>query len=346
MKNVIDIEDVAVGYRNRRRRVAVQKNINARLNQGELCCLLGANGTGKSTLLRTLCGFQERLAGEIFIHGRSLDKMTPQQMSRFVSVVLTGKITLNNATVYEVISYGRAPYTGFFGALSQHDRQIVHQAMEQVGILPFQSRYIHDLSDGERQKVMIAKALVQDTPVIILDEPTAFLDLPARVEMMQLLRHLAVDTGKAILMSTHDLDLALQVADRIWLMQKNSPMIIGSPEDLLMQNAFRPVFERNGVSFDNRTGLFRVLQQHEQSVKVNGHGFEYVMLRRALSRNGIAIDKCSSNDLCIEVCDRHSLPFRLFCKEEKLLDTRSVEEMVKMTKQYMKSKAVTGKNQL
>ncbi len=214
-KEVVRMHNVTIGYRNK----VVGEGLDGCIRRGELTCLIGSNGLGKSTLLRTLAGFQPPLAGQVTWHDggtwRSLQAMTKAQLATLVSVVLTERPDVQHMTVGEVVGLGRMPYTGFFGTLSSADQKVVEEALSLVGISDFASRMIDALSDGERQKVMIAKALAQQTPVILLDEPTAFLDYPSKVEMMKLLSRLATETGKAILLSTHDLQLALQLADRL-----------------------------------------------------------------------------------------------------------------------------------
>jgi len=180
-----------------------------------LICLLGPNGIGKSTLLRTLSGLLPKLSGTIMINGRALEEYSEKELSKQVGVVLTDHPQLHNMRVEELVALGRAPYTNFFGGLSFEDKVFVDEAISLVGIDKLRGRMIRELSDGERQKVMIARALAQQTPVIILDEPTAFLDFPSKVEVMKLLRNLAHDMHKTILLSTHDLDLAVRLADTL-----------------------------------------------------------------------------------------------------------------------------------
>ena len=232
MKNeTIHIENLSIGYPGKSDVKVVADGICAGINSGELTCLLGANGVGKSTLLRTLSAFQPKLGGEIRIQGKEIESYTDKQLSRVISVVLTEKCDIRNMSVTELIGLGRSPYTGFWGTLTKEDRQVVERAVALVGIPHLAHRMVHTLSDGERQKVMIAKALAQETPVIYLDEPTAFLDFPSKVEMMQLLHHLSRQTDKTIFLSTHDLELALQIADKIWLMDKANGVTIGAKSD-------------------------------------------------------------------------------------------------------------------
>lgn len=202
---------LTVGYRGHR----VVEDISLSLPCGRLVCLLGPNGAGKSTLLRTLCGFQPPIAGTVTISGSDITTMSAAEVARLVSVVLTDRPLTPSLTAAEMVGMGRAPYTGFWGMLSDDDRRLVSEAMQTVGIAPLATRRMGQLSDGELQKVMIAKALAQHTPVIVLDEPTAFLDYPSKVAVMKTLARLAHDEGKTILMSTHDLELAAQLGDEL-----------------------------------------------------------------------------------------------------------------------------------
>lgn len=202
---------LTVGYRGHR----VVEDISLSLPCGRLVCLLGPNGAGKSTLLRTLCGFQPPIEGTVTISGSDITTMSAAEVARLVSVVLTDRPLTPSLTAAEMVGMGRAPYTGFWGRLSDDDRRLVSEAMQTVGIAPLATRRMGQLSDGERQKVMIAKALAQHTPVIVLDEPTAFLDYPSKVAVMKTLARLAHDESKTILMSTHDLELAAQLGDEL-----------------------------------------------------------------------------------------------------------------------------------
>ena len=207
---------------------------------------------GKSTLLRTLSAFQPKLDGEVLIKGKEITTFNDKELSRLIGVVLTEKPDIKNMSVRELVALGRSPYTGFWGTLHEDDWQVVDEAIRSVRIEPLRERMIHTLSDGERQKVMIAKALAQQTPVIFLDEPTAFLDFPSKVEMMQLLRRLAREQQKTIFLSTHDFELALQVADTLWLMEPQG-FSVGSPRELADTGALARYVERPGISFDPTT---------------------------------------------------------------------------------------------
>ena len=219
-EETIRLTGLSIGYRGKHSVKCVADDISQAIHSGELTCLLGENGAGKSTLLRTLSGFLSPLAGEISILGRPLSSYKERELATVIGVVLTEKNNLQNMTVRELVGMGRSPYTGFWGRLSADDRRKVDDALSLVGIAALSDRMVQTLSDGERQKVMIAKALAQETPIIFLDEPTAFLDYPSKVEILHLLHRLSREMHKTIFLSTHDLELALQIADRLWLMPR------------------------------------------------------------------------------------------------------------------------------
>ncbi len=301
-EKTILLEGLSIGYKLKRSYKYVAQDITASVYGGELTCLLGANGIGKSTLLRTMTANQPRLGGEIYYNGVELSRYTPKMLSSIISIVLTDRVNIKNLSVVDLVGMGRSPYTGFWGKISEADRVIIDEAIEMVGIKHLSRRMIHTLSDGERQKVMIAKALAQQTPIILLDEPTAFLDFPSKVEMMHLLHRLSRQTGKTIFLSTHDLDLALQIADRIWLMDGVKGMMMGTPEDLSLDGSLCNFFERKGIIFDRDTGLFRVENRAQREVEMVGEGYRYMMVRKALMRNGVAVrDKISGERILIEV---------------------------------------------
>ena len=257
MQDTIVIKDLAIGYPGKHSVKTVAEGIIDTLQSGCLTCLLGENGAGKSTLLRTLAGFQPALKGTIEILGKPLEQYKEKELATVIGVVLTERTTVQNMTVAELVGMGRSPYTNFWGRMSEEDNAKVSEAMDMVGIGALAGRQVQTLSDGERQKAMIAKALAQETPIIFLDEPTAFLDYPSKVEMLQLLRRLAVDMDKTIFLSTHDLELALQIADRLWVMGKGSGVVAGTPEQLAQDGTLERYFARKGVTFQNIAGSYR-----------------------------------------------------------------------------------------
>jgi len=263
-EGTIQLRKLDIGYRTKHGFRIVASGIDGDIRSGELTCLLGANGIGKSTLLRTLSAFQPKIAGEVMIGSQELSSFTDKELSRKIGVVLTEKPDVRNMSVRELVSLGRSPYTGFWGNCSKEDMMIVDESIALVGIESLSRRMIHTLSDGERQKVMIAKALAQQTPVIYLDEPTAFLDFPSKVEVLQLLKRITREAGKTVFLSTHDVELALQLADTIWLMTHENGLTVGTPRELSVQGVLSKFIERQGIIFDRESLTIRIAQeQHE-----------------------------------------------------------------------------------
>jgi len=308
MTDILNIKDLTIGYRQKKnskffgqtshgRKSEIASELNLKLNQGELVCLLGPNGSGKSTLMRTMSGIQSPLSGRVELLGKPLKKLSAKEIALNLSVVLTDRVSIGNLSVYALVALGRSPYTGWMGKLSAKDEKIVQEAIEITGTSPFANAHISDLSDGERQKVMIARALAQNTPVILLDEPTAHLDLPNRIEIIRLLRKLTHEKGKSILMSTHELDLALQAADKIWLMQVLKPnekkhkseLISGMPEELILNGQFEEAFARHGFKFDRNTGLFQIHYHTKGKFGLIGEGALALWTKRALERMGYKV---------------------------------------------------------
>ena len=282
---LLTAEDLVVGYRTSgRASKAIAGPFALALRPGELVCLLGPNGAGKSTLMRTLAGLQPPLAGSLKVGSTPLADLGAGARARQLSIVLTDRVEASGLTVLELVRLGRHPHTGWLGGLSAHDEAQVQAALAATGTEVFAQRPVGELSDGERQKVLLARALAQDTPVVLLDEPTAHLDLPNRVSLMRLLHRLARQTGKAILLSTHELDLALQAADRIWLLPADGRLHAGTPEDLVLSGTFAAAFTREGLAFDPATGTFRLHEGQGPAVRVVGEGTGAFWTRRALER--------------------------------------------------------------
>lgn len=247
----IETKSLKIGYRlSGGVEKVVHSGMNLVLKRGEVTCLLGLNGAGKSTLIKTLCGFIPPLGGDITIVGKPLREYSQSELSRTIGVVLTDRNVAGGITVYELVSLGRYPHTGFFGHLTDADHTIVRKSLEAVGIADRSCRFVAELSDGERQKAFIAKALAQECPIIILDEPTAFLDVTSRVELMMLLRSVARSQGRSVLLSTHDLDTALQFADCLWLQDGQPEMMCGNPDNLVADGSLERFFSRDGLRFD------------------------------------------------------------------------------------------------
>ena len=235
---IISLSQLSVGYSLSH---PIISDINLELRSGQLACLIGENGIGKSTLLKTLTGFLPKLKGSLLLGNRDIESFSQRELARQVSIVLTQKPDVQNLTIEEIIGLGRSPYTGFFGRLRAEDRKVVDDAIATMGIEKLRGRMIQTLSDGERQKVMIAKALAQETPIILLDEPTAFLDFPSKAETFQSLQRMAHERDKLILLSTHDLELAVRFADSLLEVKKGTLQAVSASE---VKASIRAIIDR------------------------------------------------------------------------------------------------------
>ena len=294
----IRVDQLAIGYGTPPRACALLENLSLTLRTGEFVCLLGPNGAGKSTLLRTLAGMQPPLAGQVRVGGDDLHMLTPRELAQRVAVVLTERTDAGMMTAYALAALGRYPHTDWRGRLLTEDARAVDEALAAVGAERLAGRMVAQLSDGERQKVMIARALAQETPLLLLDEPTAYLDLPRRAELMTLLRRLAHEGSRAVLLSTHDLDLALRTADRVWLLA-DGRLYDGAPEDLILNGAFKRAFDVEGVSFDSSSGIFRLSATHRGEVALAGEETVESWTTRALERAGYGISANAARQVLI-----------------------------------------------
>ena len=254
----ITLENLEIGYTHNRKKTPIMGALNATLYKGEFVALIGKNGAGKSTLLRTLSAFQTPLAGTITYPDGKNHQRKASELSTILAVVLTDNNSINNMTVREVVALGRTPYNNFLGYNRKRDEEIIDKAIERMGISSLAQRNISTLSDGERQKTMIAKALAQETPIILLDEPTSFLDFNSRIQLFRELKKLASDTRKAILVSTHDLELILQIADRIWLIHKNK-MFNGSIKELSANGILTKFIDNEGIHYNTSNNRIEIV---------------------------------------------------------------------------------------
>ncbi len=293
MEMTLKIENLTTGYRSGKKSgVVLQQKINATLKTGQLVCVLGPNGAGKSTLLKTLAGFHAPLSGEIYFGDHPLNTLGLKKLSRLVSVVFTDRFSDLYLTAFDVVRMGRFPYVSFFGRMKKEDMVLINQTMDKLGVGSLKEKLFYNLSDGERQKVLIARALVQDTPFLFLDEPVAFIDSPGRIEIMEILLELAHRLGKAVLMTTHDMETGLRYADILWLMQLGKPLLAGIPEDMVLQGNVGEYFQRSGLHFDVEKGRFRAeskLIGHSKTISVQNDSLEAAWLARALERNGFQV---------------------------------------------------------
>ena len=260
IKNIIETYDLTIGYRSKNQVSVIAEKLNIKVSSGQLICLLGKNGIGKSTLLRTLTKVQDSLHGNIKINGKSLRKIESLELSKLLSLVLTERLPDSNLTVFELVALGRQPYTNWIGKLSESDLSQIHNALDRTNTRHLAGNFYYQLSDGQLQKVLIARALAQDTPIIVLDEPTAHLDLHHTIETFTLLKELAQKYNKTIIVSTHEINLALQLADSLWLMTPNN-FISGNTQTLLNEQRLPELFDSDLISFDVDLKQFKITQK-------------------------------------------------------------------------------------
>jgi iron complex transport system ATP-binding protein len=285
----LQTRDLAVGYRSRRERRAVLERVSVSVARGELVCVLGPNGIGKSTLMLTLARMQPALWGTVELAGAPLESLSGPELARRVGVVLTERVAVDSLRVRQVVELGRYPHSGWLGGLAAHDHDVVGWAMDAVGAAHLSDRDFARISDGERQRVMVARALAQEPVLLVLDEPTAFLDVPSRVELMGLLRRLTREDALAVLVSTHDLELALRIADLVWLLMPGGDMVTGAPEDVMASGAIAHAFEGRQIRFHPEQRTFRWLTGERGCAGVEGRGLRADMARAVLEREGYAV---------------------------------------------------------
>jgi iron complex transport system ATP-binding protein len=349
---IMQTEGLAIGYGvgSKSKRV-LKDGIDANLCSGELVCLVGPNGAGKSTLLRTLAGLQPALGGHVYFKGVlkkydaadadwvDIHKLTPRQLARRISVVLTEPVDGDGLSAYTLTALGRHPYTDWRGRTTPADEAVVIWALQAVGAAGLAGRPLTTLSDGERQKISIARALAQEPDLIILDEPTAFLDLPHRIEIMHTLKHLARSIGQAILLSTHDLDQALQNADRLWLLPMQGALVYGAPEDLILSGDFEAAFSSDlspssPTIFDQHSGTFTLVNGSSGEITLQGEGLAAEWTGRALKREGYNVvssitDQSYHPHLSIEVLQTPAKNlWRLFNGHQDARDYTSIYDLI------------------
>lgn len=255
--SILRTENLSIGYPSKIQDTIIGKNINLHIIPGELVAVIGINGVGKSTLLRTLSGVQEPLWGSIKIDGKAINNTEPLKLASLISLVLTGQPVSKNLSVFELVALGRQPYTNWIGRLTKTDLRHIKKALQLVDIEALKDKKCYELSDGQMQKVLIARALAQDTPLVILDEPTTHLDLYHKAYVLQLLKKLTRKTNKAIVFASHEVNLTIQLCDKIILMQKND-LVMGTPAELIKTGAFTKIFPADLIYFDEASASFKI----------------------------------------------------------------------------------------
>ncbi|GAB1856565.1 ABC transporter ATP-binding protein [Flavobacteriaceae bacterium MHTCC 0001] len=254
---ILKTENLSIGYTSKKSNIIVASNINIALEKGKLIGLVGANGIGKSTLLKTLTKVQNPIDGQVILNNKTISKYSAIDLAKVQSLVLTETVASKNLSVFELVALGRQPYTNWLGSLTSYDIEIVNNALNQTNISELKYKKCFELSDGQLQKVMISRALAQDTDLIILDEPTTHLDMYHKAYILKLLQRLTKETGKTILFSSHEIDLAIQLCDNLVVMIDNK-VISDAPCNLISNGTFEKLFPKDLITFDETTGSFRV----------------------------------------------------------------------------------------
>jgi len=290
IEKLLSLSNLSVGYRHR----VVLGNLNLSANECELVALIGRNGAGKSTLLRTVARLQPAISGEIRLANKLLGQYSRTELAGLLSMVSTEPVSVSYLTARQLVSFGRFPHTNWIGKLTAKDIALVEEAMQLTGITSLGDKNLNEISDGERQRAMIARTLAQDTSLILLDEPTAFLDMPNKYEVIHLLHRLTRTKRKTILFSTHDLNIAMQEADKLWLMIDGA-LYEGAPEDMVLNHQFSRVFEGTKLQFDDRKGEFNIRRKDMQSITLSGEGKAFFWTKKALERLGYTVRKEENN---------------------------------------------------
>lgn len=254
---ILEIKNLETGYHlSTKGNIVLHKDLNCEISGGKLIALIGPNGAGKSTFLKTITGMHYALSGDVYYKGKSLKHMSNKEIAQQVALVLTDKIEDRYLTAYDIVGTGRYPYGSYMGRLTTEDKDIIYNALQLVDAVDFKNRYFYSLSDGEKQRIMLARAIAQNTPLIYLDEPTAYIDSPGKVQIISLLVELVTKYNKSILLTTHDTELALHYASELWLLGKDSTFIVGKPDELVESGEINKLFDKKGVKFNRNTRRF------------------------------------------------------------------------------------------
>jgi iron complex transport system ATP-binding protein len=298
-KEILSIESLLIGFLNGKSKKILLPPLKASALHGELIALIGQNGIGKSTFLRTIARLQKPLGGRIELNGKLLTGYTRNELARNIGFISTEPLKVSNMTVEDLVTLGRFPYTNWIGRLTDEDKDIINVSIGKVGMKDFSKRYINELSDGERQRAMVARVLAQDSDLLIMDEPTAFLDIKSKYEIIHLLHELSGKRNKTIIFSTHDLNVALSEADKIWLLLEDH-FSEGAPEDLILKGDFDRLFNDSFVKFDNAQGNFVFRSDKRGEININGSGNERTWTEKALNRAGYSVTEQKA-EIVIEI---------------------------------------------
>lgn len=289
-QKILSLSSLKIGYISGKNELVLLPPLNACAEKGELIAVIGRNGIGKSTLLRTVAGLQKSLAGEILYDGKIMTNYPLMELAQKVSYISTETVKVSNMRVYDLVALGRFPHTNWIGKIAPKDHEAIVDALEKTSMYSFSNRFVSELSDGERQKAMIARILAQDTGVMIMDEPTAFLDVGSKYEIFHLLNILSNINNKTIIFSTHDLQMAISQSDKIWLILDDE-LVTGSPEDLMIAGAFEHLFDPSAVMFNSDDGTFSFRNDTKGHIYVEGAGNKRHWTEKAVQRAGFTVSR-------------------------------------------------------
>jgi len=303
-KKILSVDALLIGYLSGREARSLFPPLTASVRKGELIALLGQNGIGKSTLLRTITALQKPLGGSVIIKGKKLEEYQRFELAKTIGYISTEQVRATNMKVIDLVSLGRYPHTNWTGRFETTDHELVADAIEKTGLEKLRERYINELSDGERQRAMIARVLAQDAEILVMDEPTAFLDIRSRYEIVHLLHDLTVNRGKTIIFSTHDMLTAINESDRIWLTFSDS-FYEGAPEDLILNGSFDRLFDSSVVKFNIADATFVYQKVLKGKVKIEATGISGYWTEKAVNRAGFSVtDK--DPEIVIRVSDENT----------------------------------------
>jgi iron complex transport system ATP-binding protein len=323
---ILSLANLAIGYTSGKNRKIILPPLDAVAFRGELIAMIGQNGVGKSTLLRTITGLQNPLCGNIIIDDKPIIDYTRAEFARRIGFISTEPVKVSNMKVYDLVALGRYPHTNWLGKLKNEDQEIIMDAIEKVSMQLFTERYITELSDGERQRVMIARVLAQDTDLLIMDEPTAFLDIKSKYEIVHLLHDLSKNRGKTIIFSTHDLNIAVSEADKVWLLLEDS-FKEGAPEDLVIGGLFDELFKKSLVKFNREDGSFTFRNIYKGDIRLIGKGLVRIWTEKAINRAGYSVSEKNS-DISIEILNGSEGNKWMVEKNQIKIEFRSIYDLV------------------
>jgi len=286
---ILSVESLKIGYAGGGQQKILLPPLTASAIKGELVAIVGRNGIGKSTLLRTIIGLQPSCGGKVMIGGKDISEYSRLEMARETGYISTELVMVRNMRVADLVALGRFPHTNWTGKITADDREAINRAVEKVGMSGLRNRFISELSDGERQRVMIARVLAQDTKIVIMDEPTAFLDISSRFEIELLMQELA-ENGKTILFSTHDLNIALNRSHKVWLILETG-LLEGAPEDLMLSGSFDQLFTGKLATFNFENGSYLFTQENKGKIYIEGYGNLRYWTEKAVKRAGYSVSE-------------------------------------------------------